>query len=155
MKKGFNWKVLLISLVIVYAIAFVGSLFTSSQTNSDWYLQNRPAITPPNYFFPIVWNILFFLIAFSLYLAWTSSKKKQKNKIAFVFGINLFLNALWSYLFFKLQLPKIALIELILLWFTIWIMIFTTYKINKKSSYLLIPYLLWVSFAGILNYLWI
>jgi benzodiazapine receptor len=148
-----NWKVLIVSLVAVYVVAFIGSLFTSSQTNSQWYLSVKPSITPPNFVFPIVWNILFFLIALSLFFAWTSAKKKSKIKIALVFGINLLFNVLWSVLFFKFKKPNFAFFELILLWISILVMIFTTWKINKKSALLLIPYLLWVSFAGFLNYL--
>jgi len=120
-------------------------------------LQNRPTITPPNYVFPIVWNILFFLIALSLYFAWTSNKtkKKYKPKIARIFVINLLLNALWSYFFFTLKNPLIALADLILIWITIIAMIYTTKKVSKTSAWLLVPYLLWVSFAGVLNWLWI
>jgi benzodiazapine receptor len=154
MKKKVNWKVLIDCLIIVFLIAFLGSMFTTSKTNSDWYQLNKPSITPPNFVFPVVWNILFFLISLSLYFAWTNSKnRKSKTKIVFAFGINLILNAFWSYLFFKLENPTYAFYELIILWFSILFMILTTYKINKKSSYLLIPYFIWVSFAGILNYL--
>ena len=153
--KKINYKVLAISFVIIYLIAFIGSLFTSPVTSSQWYLENKPNITPPNYVFPIVWNILFFLIALSLYFAWTSSKKKQKNKIALIFGANLILNALWSFLFFTLQKPLLAFVCLIAIWATILGMIYITYKIDKKASYILIPYLLWVSFAGVLNLGWI
>jgi translocator protein len=151
MKKKINWKVLIASLLIVFGTALIGSIFTSQNTSSEWYQSIKPAITPPNYVFPIVWNILFFLIAISLYLSWTNTKNKKP--IIIVFGINLILNALWSYLYFGIQRPDLAFIELIVLWLSITAMIYTTYKINKISSYLLIPYLLWVSFAGILNYL--
>lgn len=149
-----KWKLLAICLVIVYGIAFIGSLFTSPVTNSAWYDSIRPDITPPNFVFPIVWNILFFLIALSLYLAWTSAKKKiGKREVAWVFGINLVLNALWSVLYFGLKNPTLAFFELLILWLSIIAMLYATYKINKKSFWLLIPYLLWVSFAGVLNYL--
>jgi len=152
--KKLNWKILLTSLAIVYLVAFTGSLFTSPKTNTTWYESIKPAINPPNYIFPIVWNILFFLIAVSLYLAWTSAKNKNsKKKIALVFGINFVLNILWSALYFGLQNPFYALIEIVFLWGSIMLMIYTTHKFNKKSSYLLIPYLLWVSFAIVLNYL--
>lgn len=150
-----NYKVLIISLIVVYLTAFIGSLFTSPVTYSQWYIDNKPEITPPNYVFPIVWNILFFLIALSLYFAWINSKKKQKTKVAFVFGINLILNASWSYLFFTLQKPLWAFVCLIAIWISIWWMIFTVCKIDRKSEWLLIPYLIWVSFAGVLNYLWV
>lgn len=155
MKKKVNYKILITSFLIVYFIAFIGSLFTSSVTDSEWYLNNRPSITPPNYVFPIVWNVLFFLIALSLYFAWMNSNKKQKKKLAFIFGINLFLNALWSFLFFTLQQPFWAFVGLIALLISILGMIFVVCNIDRKSGWLLFPYLLWVGFAGILNWLWL
>jgi len=153
MKKRGHWKLLLACMVIVYFVAFLGSIFTTPNVNTAWYDSIKPSITPPGWVFPIAWNILFFLIAISLYLAWISSKKNQKTKIAFAFGINLILNAFWSYLYFGLKNPAFAFIDLIVIWLSIAMMIYITYKINKTASYLLIPYLLWVSFAGILNYL--
>lgn len=146
-----KWKIFIVCFLIVYSVAFLGGLFTD--VDSGWYDLVKPSITPPNYIFPIVWNILFFLIALSLYLAWIKSKKIQKRKIAFVFGINLLLNFFWSVLFFGLKKSPLAFAELIVLWMSILLMILTTYKIDKKSSYLLIPYLLWVSFAGVLNWM--
>jgi translocator protein len=148
-----NWKVLLFCLLAVYAVAFLGSLFTSNAVNSNWYSSVKNSLTPPNWVFPIVWNILFLLIAFSLFYAWISGKKGERKKIAIVFAANLFLNALWSVLFFFFKNPNLAFLELILFWISIIAMIFITRKIEKKSAWLLVPYLLWVSFAGILNYL--
>lgn len=148
-----NWKVLVLSFVIVYGIAFIGNIFTSGNVDTSWYEEIKPSITPPNYVFPIVWNILFFLIALALYFAWIRAKKKQKKIVALVFGINLLLNAFWSYLFFVLRKPNYSFFELIVLWISILAMIFTTRKIDKKAAWLLVPYLLWVLFAGILNYL--
>ncbi|MFH1325517.1 MAG: TspO/MBR family protein [archaeon] len=149
-----NWKILIVSLLLVYSVAFFGSLFTSQNVNSSWYDSVKPAITPPNYVFPIVWNILFFMIALSLYFSWNSAKKKSwKKSIAIIFGINLFFNVLWSWLFFGLQNPISAFFELIALWLSIISMLVLTWRVNKISFYLLIPYFLWVSFAGILNYL--
>ena len=148
--KKIRWKTLISCLAIVFAIAFAGSLFTKT---GEWYESVKPPIAPPNYVFPIVWNILFFLISLSLYISWTNSDKSQKIKIFFVFGLNLALNLLWSILFFRFQSPFYSFYELILFWLSILLMIYTTYKINKTSSYLLVPYFLWVSFAGILNWL--
>jgi tryptophan-rich sensory protein len=150
----YKLKILIVSLVIVYLVAFIGSIFTSQGTDSEWFEQTRPSITPPNYVFPIVWNILFFLIALSLYFAWINSKNNEdKRKIMLVFGINFILNILWSVFYFSLRNPLYAFIELILLFISIIFMIYVTASIDKKSSYLLVPYLLWVGFAGILNYL--
>ena len=152
MIKKRNWKVLLSSIVIVYAIAFIGSLFTSGAVDSAWYESVRASITPPNWVFPIVWNVLFFLIALSIYLAWTSAKNKStKKSIILLFGFNLVLNAFWSYLFFGLRNPLGAFFDLIVLWISILTLFILTYRINKKSYYLLWPYFLWVTFAGILN----
>ena len=146
-----NWKVLIVSLLIVYAIAVIGSLFTAGNTDTEWYESIKPSITPPNLVFPVVWNILFFLIALSLYFAWTAGK--EKKKIIIFYGINFLLNILWSFLFFSWKRTRMAFFGLILLWLSILYLIIFTYKKDKKAAYLLIPYLLWVSFAGILNYL--
>ncbi len=149
-----NWKVLIVSLVIVYSVAFVGSLFTSPVTDSEWYDSIRPSITPLNWVFPVVWNILFFLIASSLYFSWINAKKWGVRKmIIAVFGINFLLNVFWSVLYFGLKNPFYAFIEIFALWISIVSMIYVTYKIDKKAGWLLIPYLFWVSFAIVLNYL--
>jgi tryptophan-rich sensory protein len=152
--KKFNLKIFVICFIIVFGTAFIGSLFTSDAVNSPWYDSVKPSITPPNYVFPIVWNILFFLITLSLYFAWIGSKnKKQKKKVAWVFGINLALNMIWSLLYFKLKNPLFAFYEIIFLFASILVMIFVCWRIDKKSAYLLMPYLLWAGFASVLNYL--
>lgn len=155
MKKGkINWKLLIISFLAVYFTAFVGSLLTINSVNSSWYQNIKPIITPPNFVFPIVWNILFFLIALSLYFALSSVKnKKLELKLKIVFGINFILNVSWSFFYFYLQNPTVAFFDLILLWLSVVSMIYIAWKIKKKSAWLLVPYLLWISFAGILNYL--
>ncbi len=152
-RKKINWVALIVCFAVVFLVGFIGSLFTSPNTSTEWYEEIKPAITPPNFVFPIVWNILFFLIALSLYFAWKSSNKNQKPKIVFAFGINFILNIFWSILFFGLKNPLASFIELIFLWISIWFMIFLAWRIDKISSYLLIPYLVWVSFAGVLNWL--
>ena len=150
--RKIHWKVLIASLIIVYLVAFIGGIFTSPNTDTEWYESVRPSITPPSWVFPVVWNILFFLIAISLYFAWVGGKK-VRGKIALVFGINFALNILWSVLYFGMRRPDIAFYELILLWISIISMIYVSGKVSKKAGWLLVPYLLWVSFAGVLNYL--
>ncbi len=154
MKEKMNFKILLVCGLIVFLVALSGSYFTSKSTSSDWYESIKPSITPPSYVFPIVWNILFVLIVFSMYYSWTSVKrKKDKEKIIFFFGINFIFNILWSAIYFGMRNPFLAFFELIFLWFSIFLLVFVLYNINKKASYLLIPYWVWVSFAGVLNYL--
>ena len=161
LSKKINIKIFIACLLIVFSVAFIGSLFTSGNSDSQWYDSVKPNVTPPSIVFPIVWNILFFLIALSLYFSLTkirriknkTKRKKQKKRILSVFGINFILNILWSLVFFELKLTQLAFFELILLLISIVLMITTTRKISKTASYLLIPYLIWVAFAGILNFL--
>lgn len=153
-KHKINLKTLIISFAVVFLTALIGSFFTGSETKSQWYESIKPSITPPNYVFPIVWNILFFLIALSLYLSFVSAKTKiLQTKVKMIFALNLLFNLLWSYFFFTLKNPLIAFFDLLILWITILLMIFLVKKINKTAAFLLVPYLLWVSFAGILNFL--
>jgi translocator protein len=148
-----NWRILITSLAIVYLVAFIGSIFTMSAVNSSWYNLIKPSITPPNYVFPIVWSILFFLIALSLYFNWITADKKEKSNIILVYGINFFLNILWSVLYFGMKNPLIAFFDIIAMLVSIIAMISVSNKISKKAAYLLIPYLGWVCFATILNLL--
>ncbi len=153
MKSKFNFKIFIICLLIVFVlVGGIGSLFTSKNTNSEWYKTVKHEITPPNFVFPLVWNVLFLLISISLYYSWMNSKtKKQKKKIAFTFGINFILNILWSVLFFGLKLPTLAFAEIVILEVSIFSMILVTRKISKLSAWLLAPYLLWVAFASVLT----
>ncbi len=154
MKKKVDWRILIFSLIAVYLAAFIGSLLTMDSVKSSWYQEIKPAITPPNWVFPVVWNVLFFLIALSLYFALISAKTKNlKIKVKMIFGINLLINVLWSFLFFFLKSPRTAFIDLIALAVSIISMILITWKINRKSAWLLVPYLVWIIFAGVLNYI--
>ncbi len=150
-----NFKVLALSLLLVYGVAFVGSVFTAQSIDTDWYEKNKPGITPPGFVFGLVWNILFFLIGLSFYFSWINVSSENKKMIIFLFSLNFILNILWSVLFFGLREPLFALIELGFLWLSILILILFLYKKNKLSSFLLLPYLFWVSFAALLNYLFV
>ncbi len=148
-----RWKLLVICLLAVYLFAFIGTVFMRNQTNSEWYNQIKPTITPPAFIFPIVWTILFSLIGISLYLALRKSKKDERKKVIFWFSLNLIFNTIWTLFYFNFHNTFLAFIDIILIEFTIIYLIILTHKINKLSSYLLYPYLIWVSLASILNYL--
>lgn len=145
---------LFLSIIICQLPGIFGSLFTASSV-SDWYqLLNKPSFSPPGWIFGPVWITLYFLMGISLYLVWTS---KTRNKTLFktaliIFSVQLVLNAFWSLLFFGLKSPLFAFIEIIILWISIVLSIIYFYRISKLSSYLLIPYLLWVTFASVLNF---
>lgn len=144
--RKINWKVFISCIIIMTAVAFIGSLFTDI---GSWYESIKPSIAPPNLVFPIVWTLLFYLIAVALYYSWL---KLDRKKVVAYYGINFILNILWSYLFFTLKNPIFAFIEIIILWLSILFLIIFNWKKCRTASYFLIPYLLWVSFAIILNY---
>lgn len=142
------------SIIICELAGVVGSIFTTPAIGTWFKTLVKPVFAPPNWVFGPVWSILFFLMGISLYLVW--SKKGNKEQALQFFAIQLFLNIAWSFLFFGLRSPYLAFIEIIFLWIAILFTIIKFYKIQKTSAYLLLPYILWVSFAAVLNYsLWI
>ncbi|MBW2966057.1 tryptophan-rich sensory protein [Candidatus Woesearchaeota archaeon] len=144
------WK-LIISIIIPFLASAIGSLFTASSV-STWYVELiKPSFNPPSWVFGPVWTLLYLLMGIALYLIWVD-KAKNKEKAYWTFGIQLGLNALWSILFFGLRNPLLAFIEIIVLWIAILMTIIYFYRINKKTIYLLLPYILWVSFAAVLNF---
>lgn len=150
MKAKFNVWLLVVCFLVIAFVAFTGSLLTSN-TKTDWYQEIKPSITPPDFAFPIAWTILFILIALSMYLVFNKSKNKKLT--ALIYGINLDLNMLWSLLFFALKNPFAGFFCIILLIISIVLMIFHAWKIDKSAAWMLVPYLLWVLFASILNFL--
>ena len=147
-------KKLLISVAIPLAIWFFGSYFTMTQIDT-WYLTlNKPFFNPPNWIFWPVWTLLYILIGISFYLVWREKfgKKKKRQKVLWVYSIQLFLNFTWSMMFFYFQSPFLWLINILILWYFILWNIFLFHKIKPLSGYLLVPYLLWVTFATLLNF---
>ena len=111
---------------------------------------NKPIFTPPGYIFPIVWTILYILMGISSFIIY-NEKDYHSNCCLKLYGINLFMNFLWSPIFFGLKLRLFALIWIIILNVVIIYMIICFYKVNKKAAYLQIPYLIWSLFATYLN----
>ena len=175
-----NLLKLLASIIICELAGAVGAFFTVPSVDS-WYKHlTKPSFNPPNWIFGPVWTALFILMGISLYLVWSKewrpkneialkkgkpwnplsqkflSGEWQKANIILIFATQLVLNVLWSVIFFGAHSIGAAFFELLMLWFAI---IFTTinfYRVSKTSAWLLLPYILWVFFAGILNYfLWI
>ena len=126
----------------------IGSIFTSSSI-STWYATlQKPELTPPGWIFGPVWITLYFLMGIAAYLVW----KRNNKKALIIFGVQLILNSLWSIIFFGLQNPGLALLEIIILWIAIlWTMI-AFWKIDRRAGVLFVPYIAWVSFAAYLNY---
>ena len=143
-----DWKLFVVCLFVVYTVGFIGGTFTDV---GDWYNSVRPSITPPNIVFPIVWNILFFMIGIAFYLSFKNSSPEYRQKMGILYVINFVLNILWSFFYFTAKSPVSSLIVIVLLICSICALIVVNWKKSRNSSYLLIPYLLWVSFATILN----
>jgi len=143
---------LLISIAIPLIIGYLGSFFTAVSV-TDWYTTiNKPPFNPPNWIFAPVWTLLFILIGLSFYLVWSKDFAQKKKLCLTIYSIQLILNLLWSALFFGLRNPLLGLVEIFVLWLSIITNITVFYRISRASGYLLIPYLLWVSFATILNF---
>jgi tryptophan-rich sensory protein len=131
----------------------LGSVFTV-RSIPTWYAGlEKPPHSPPNWVFGPVWTALFLLMGISAYLIWRQGAEKKQVKTALsIYSIQLVLNFFWSVIFFGLRRPDLAFFELIILWLFIALNIAYFYKISKASAILLVPYILWVSFAGYLNF---
>ena len=153
MKKKIDWFKLAASIVLCQLAGVIGSVFTFSSI-PNWYAGiNKPDFNPPNWVFGPVWTSLYTLMGVSLYIVWSKGLKNKKARTALIaFGAQLVLNSLWSVLFFGLQNPFLAFVEIILLWVAILISLVLFYRISKTAGLLLVPYLLWVSFAALLNF---
>jgi len=142
---------LIASIVICQLAGIIGAFFTTPSI-SGWYVDlNKPFFNPPSWLFGPVWTLLYLLMGVSLYLVWSQKNQAGKKLALTIFAIQLGLNSLWSIVFFGLQLPWVAFLEILVLLFFIVLTIVKFFPISKKSAYFLIPYLLWVSFASILN----
>ncbi|NYT00543.1 MAG: tryptophan-rich sensory protein [Methanocellales archaeon] len=152
-----NITKLVSSIVICQLAGVIGSFFTFPSITTWYAALEKPSFNPPNWLFSPVWITLFILMGISLYLVWSQGTKTKYVKIALtLFGIQLALNILWSLIFFGLKSPFFAFIEIVILWVAILATIFKFSKISKTASYLLIPYILWVSFAAVLNFsIWV
>ncbi len=151
-----NIKKLIVSIIICQLAGIIGGLFTS-QTIPTWYQTiKKPAFTPPNWIFGPVWTLLYLLMGIALYLVWKSAAPgKAKALAVFFFFAQLALNVLWSFLFFFLKNPLAGFIDIIVLWISILVTILLFYPLSKVGALLLVPYILWVTFASVLNYfLW-
>jgi len=148
-----NYKRLIISLALPQLAGLIGSIFTTSAIPAWYATLQKPSFSPPNWIFGPVWIILYILMGISVYLIWQKAAEKKKVKKAlWLFWIHLFFNVAWSIIFFGLQNPMLAFLNIIIIWFLIIVLMIKFWKVDKWATYLLIPYLFWVSFASVLNY---
>lgn len=128
----------------------IGALFTFPAIGT-WYASlAKPWFTPPSWVFGPAWTLLYVLMGIAAALVWSSASKTKHHALK-LYGIQLALNVLWSFLFFGLRSPLYALAEIIVLWTAIALTTMAFYKVSRNAAYLMAPYILWVSFAALLN----
>lgn len=144
--------------ILLCELAGIIGVFFTTPAIPTWYATLvKPSFSPPNWLFGPVWTILYALMGISVYRIWRIGTKRKEVRDALTwFFINLTLNAVWSPIFFGAQQIAAAFVVISAIWVSIIILIFRYHKLDSVSSYLLVPYLLWVSFATVLNYnLWL
>ena len=155
MKKAYtiNTIKLIVSVVLCLGAGFIGSFFTGPAID-DWYVNlTKPSFTPPNQLFAPVWTTLFILMAISVFIVWRKGwDQKYIRSGLFLFMLQLILNVLWSVLFFGLKMPLYAFVDIIVLWVAILLTMMRFKQVSITAAALLVPYILWVSFAALLNY---
>lgn len=142
-------------IVIAASLALVTAVVGGSITVlDDWYYSLRqPEWAPPDYMFGIIWTSIFALIAVSGVLAWEKARTRREVEVILgLFALNGFLNLGWSFLFFRMHRPDLAFYELIALWISIVVLMVFCRRFSNWSALLLVPYLIWVTTAGVLNY---
>ncbi|HEX8315479.1 MAG TPA: TspO/MBR family protein [Flavisolibacter sp.] len=148
-----NWTKLTISIAAPLAVGAIAGLFTRPEITGWYQTIEKPSWQPPNWVFGPVWTMLYILMGISLFLVWKSNAPANKKRAAVILWIvQLVFNFFWSYIFFRQHQIDWALAEIIVLWFFILLTIFSFARISRLAAWLLVPYISWVSFAGILTY---
>ncbi|MCW5898033.1 MAG: tryptophan-rich sensory protein [Flavobacteriales bacterium] len=145
------WKVG-IAIVVTLLLGSASGLVTAGAVEG-WYMEiEKPSFNPPNSVFGPVWTVLYILMGFAAGLVWSNgTDDPQVRRGLLLYGLQLLLNVLWSLLFFGLKSPGLALVDITLLLLTIILCIRAFHPIDRWAAYLMMPYLLWVSFASVLN----
>lgn len=144
-----EWKKLIACIALPLVIGGFSAFLTRGSIETFETI-NKPPLSPPGWLFPIVWTILYVLMGVASYLVLTSGKPNRTALV--VYGIQLVFNFFWSIIFFNLERYLFAFIWLALLWLLILITTILFYRISQPAGYLMLPYLLWVTFAGYLNF---
>lgn len=150
MKK---WMWFIIAMVISFAPGVFGFLFTPHGESNVWYNGLvTTGLTPPGWVFSVAWTILYFLLGWALYLVFVNTRKNVSKIRAYIlFGVQLVLNGLWSYVFFGANMPGFALVILLGLFVaSVW-MAREFFRIDRRTAYMIIPYILWLMFAFYMN----
>ena len=153
MKKN-NIVTLIIAIIIPLVVGGMSS-FLTKDAMMIFDSVKKPPLSPPGILFPIVWTILYVMMGVSSYLIYKEKDnvnvKGLVKSTLIIYGVQLFFNFFWSIIFFKFAMYKFAFMWLIILWVLVLLYIIKSYKVNRIASYLMIPYIVWMTFAGYLN----
>ena len=142
---------LAVALTVSLGTGLVGGLATASSVTTWYTTLAKPAWTPPGWLFGPVWTLLYVLMGIAAWLVWRRAEEGRARCPLLLFALQLLLNAGWSFLFFGLRSPGLALIEILLLWIAIAATLWAFARVRGGAARLLVPYLAWVSFAAALN----
>lgn len=140
---------MILCIALPLAVGGLSALLTRGSMETFQSL-NKPTLSPPGWLFPVAWTVLYILMGIASYLVLTSGKPNRSALT--VYGIQLVFNFFWSIIFFNLEAYLFSFIWLIILWILIFITMIMFFRISEPAGYLLLPYLLWVTFAGYLNW---
>lgn len=146
--SGTKWLALVLALVITFACSAIGAQFSPG----EWYRAlEKPTVNPPNWIFGPVWTVLYAAMAVAAWVVWCERDRVNVKSALAAYGVQLVLNAAWSWLFFGRHEIGWALVEIALLWFAILATIMLFWRVRRTAALLLLPYLVWVGFAAFLN----
>ncbi|MDI6400748.1 tryptophan-rich sensory protein [Balneolaceae bacterium ANBcel3] len=171
MKKGKSLLALVLSILVAQLAGWIGSLATRPNIEPWYRLLEKPVFTPPDWVFPVVWPLLYLLMAVAAWLVfrepgrgksrfWQEGvsyesmllrKRPSRKWVLGLYGIHLILNVLWSFIFFQWQMPGVALIHILVLLMVILLLTRLFYRSRPLAGYLMIPYIMWVTYATMLN----
>lgn len=151
MKQKQLWVSFIVFIILCFIVEVIGGFWTK-QTVSTWYpTLIKPSWTPPDWIFGPVWSCLYIMIAVSGWLIYRAEHSAKRTIALILYGSQLALNFIWSFLFFSLRSPGLGLIDISLLFLLISLTIIQAWAVRPLSSLLLIPYLLWIMYATSLN----
>ena len=142
---------LFFSLLVTLSVGAIAGIGTAHNIDTWYGTLSKPWFNPPNWIFAPVWTFLYVLMAISLSLIWKMPRSSKRNSALFIFFVQLAFNFFWSFIFFYFHAIAAALADIILLWASIFITILLFLNLKRAAGWLLVPYLVWVNFAMILN----